>query len=379
MLEIFVTTLMAFIIAFFAMPVVINIADKKKLFDLPDERKLHTTPIASLGGVGIFLAVVFSCLVGISFTHEDSFQYYFAALFVMFAIGFKDDIIALSATKKFVAQILTAAIIIHLGGVQISSFYGIGGIEELPESLGVPITYFTIILITNAYNLIDGIDGLAGTLGFVSAILFGAYFYLASMIDYAAFSFSLAGALLAFLIFNFSPAKLFMGDSGSLLIGTTLSILVLKFINVAGNPASHFPIESAVALGIAVIVVPLVDTIRAFASRMANGKSPFTPDRNHIHHLLFDRGMTHSWVVFSCVSATLIFVLLTFSFRHLGNFILVVLLFSVSFFALGILFYSQSRRKKIGQKRAMDEQRQKIATKVISIDTKKQEFSERTR
>lgn len=379
MLEIFVTTLMAFIIAFFAMPVVINIADKKKLFDLPDERKLHTTPIASLGGVGIFLAVVFSCLVGISFTHEDSFQYYFAALFVMFAIGFKDDIIALSATKKFVAQILTAAIIIHLGGVQISSFYGIGGIEELPESLGVPITYFTIILITNAYNLIDGIDGLAGTLGFVSAILFGAYFYLASMIDYAAFSFSLAGALLAFLIFNFSPAKLFMGDSGSLLIGTTLSILVLKFINVAGNPASHFPIESAVALGIAVIVVPLVDTIRVFASRMANGKSPFTPDRNHIHHLLFDRGMTHSWVVFSCVSATLIFVLLTFSFRHLGNFILVVLLFSVSFFALGILFYSQSRRKKIGQKRAMDEQRQKIATKVISIDTKKQEFSERTR
>lgn len=361
------------------MPVVINIADKKKLFDLPDERKLHTTPIASLGGVGIFLAVVFSCLVGISFTHEGSFQYYFAALFVMFAIGFKDDIIALSATKKFVAQILTAAIIIHLGGVQISSFYGIGGIEELPESLGVPITYFTIILITNAYNLIDGIDGLAGTLGFVSAILFGAYFYLASMIDYAAFSFSLAGALLAFLIFNFSPAKLFMGDSGSLLIGTTLSILVLKFINVAGNPASHFPIESAVALGIAVIVVPLVDTIRAFASRMANGKSPFTPDRNHIHHLLFDRGMTHSWVVFSCVSATLIFVLLTFSFRHLGNFILVVLLFSVSFFALGILFYSQSRRKKIGQKRAMDEQRQKIATKVISIDTKKQEFSERTR
>lgn len=379
MLEIFVTTLMAFIIAFFAMPVVINIADKKKLFDLPDERKLHTTPIASLGGVGIFLAVVFSCLVGISFTHEGSFQYYFAALFVMFAIGFKDDIIALSATKKFVAQILTAAIIIHLGGVQISSFYGIGGIEELPESLGVPITYFTIILIINAYNLIDGIDGLAGTLGFVSAILFGAYFYLASMIDYAAFSFSLAGALLAFLIFNFSPAKLFMGDSGSLLIGTTLSILVLKFINVAGNPASHFPIESAVALGIAVIVVPLVDTIRAFASRMANGKSPFTPDRNHIHHLLFDRGMTHSWVVFSCVSATLIFVLLTFSFRHLGNFILVVLLFSVSFFALGILFYSQSRRKKIGQKRAMDEQRQKIATKVISIDTKKQEFSERTR
>ncbi len=379
MLEIFVTTLMAFIIAFFAMPVVINIADKKKLFDLPDERKLHTTPIASLGGVGIFLAVVFSCLVGISFTHEGSFQYYFAALFVMFAIGFKDDIIALSATKKFVAQILTAAIIIHLGGVQISSFYGIGGIEELPESLGVPITYFTIILITNAYNLIDGIDGLAGTLGFVSAILFGAYFYLASMIDYAAFSFSLAGALLAFLIFNFSPAKLFMGDSGSLLIGTTLSILVLKFINVAGNPASHFPIESAVALGIAVIVVPLVDTIRVFASRMANGKSPFTPDRNHIHHLLFDRGMTHSWVVFSCVSATLIFVLLTFSFRHLGNFILVVLLFSVSFFALGILFYSQSRRKKIGQKRAMDEQRQKIATKVISIDTKKQEFSERTR
>lgn len=376
MLEILLTAIVAFIVAFLAIPVVILIADKKKLYDIPDERKLHTHAIASLGGVGIFLGFLFAGLLCSNSSEAPEIKYFYAAGVLTFFIGLKDDIIALSATKKFISQILAAAIIVHLGGIQVHSLYGFLGVEQIPETIGVPITYFVIILIINAYNLIDGIDGLAGSLGLMASLLFGTYFYLAAMYPYAALSFSLSAALVGFLIFNYHPAKVFMGDCGSLLVGMVVAVLVLKFINVASQPDALLPIPSAVAVGISILIVPLVDTIRVFSNRIMRGRSPFSPDRNHVHHLLLDRGLTHSRVTLICVSANILLLLATYFSRVLGNTFLILALFATSFAALAVLYYTLPKRKLVIHRRyIVDRERQQkqsqpTHSRVISIQTK---------
>ncbi|WP_300602903.1 MraY family glycosyltransferase [Niabella sp.] len=352
------------------------IADKKKLYDIPDERKLHTHAIASLGGVGVFVGFLFAGLLCINFSNAPEMRYFLAAATLTFFIGLKDDIIALSATKKFVAQIIAAAIIIHLGGVRLESMHGVLGMETLDPMYGVPLTYFTIILIINAYNLIDGIDGLSGSLGLMATLLFGTYFLLAKMYPYAAFSFSLSAALMAFLIFNYHPAKIFLGDSGSLLVGMVVSILVLKFIHVASEPGAALPITSAVAVGVSVLIVPLVDTIRVFGNRILRGRSPFSPDRNHVHHLLLDRGLGHSTVTLICVTANISLILITYLSRNFGNTALILALFGTAFVALAILYYTLPKRKLVIHRRYVVNQANKerlsapSQSKVINLQTK---------
>lgn len=371
MLQILVTTIISFIVAFLSLPVIILIADKKKLYDIPDERKLHKYTIASLGGVGIFIAFVFSSLLLINFQANTEFQYFFASIFVIFFIGLKDDIMVLSAFKKLIVQIIVAAIIIHLGGIKIESLHGIAGIETIDPMYGIPLTYITIILVVNAYNLIDGVDGLAGSLGLMVTLLLGTYFSLANMLPYAIFSFSLAAALLAFLIFNYSPAKIFMGDSGSLMVGLVCSILVLKFINVAANPLSVLPIESSVAVGVALLLIPLADTIRVFSIRIIKGRSPFTPDRNHIHHILLDKGLNHSSVTLVCVLSNVLLVAMVYFFKPLGNAALLILLFGIVFSVMGALYFSLPRRKLVIQRQIISslQQAKKPASKVIKLNT----------
>lgn len=374
MLEIPVSAIISFIVTFLAIPVVILIADKKKLYDIPDERKIHTHAIASLGGVGIFVGLMFACLLIVNISANHEFQYFLAALFLMFFIGLKDDLIMISATKKFIAQIVAAAIVIHLGDIRIESFYGILGVEGLEPMIGVPLTYITIILIMNAFNLIDGIDGLAGSLGLMTTLLLGTYFYFAGLAAFSIFSFSLSASLLGFLIFNYHPAKIFMGDSGSLVLGLAVSILLLKFINVAEAPAAVLPVTSGVAVGIAIIIIPLIDTLRVFAVRMTRGRSPFSPDRNHVHHLLLDRGLTHSTVTLICVTANILLIIATYLARAAGNTVLIASLFLLSFSVLGYLYFTLPKRKMVIHRRYIinRERQQQIRnhSKVISLNTK---------
>ncbi|WP_346236512.1 glycosyltransferase family 4 protein [Niabella insulamsoli] len=372
MLQIFVSAIISFIVAFLAIPVIIQIADKKKLYDIPDERKLHKNTIASLGGIGVFIGLTFSSLITINFQQNPEFQYFFAAIFCMFFIGLKDDIIALSAFKKFIVQIVAAGIVIHLGGLEIKSLYGIFGIHEIESVYGVPLTYLSIILVVNAYNLIDGVDGLAGGLGLMIMMLLGAYFTLSGMTAYAILSLSLAAGLMAFMIFNFHPAKIFMGDSGSLLIGLLASILVLKFINVAGDPNSAFHIHSAAAVGVSLLLIPLVDTIRVFSIRILKGRSPFSPDRNHIHHILLDKGLNHASVTLVCVCANVAIIGGVYFARNLGNTALLLIVFGLSISFIGVLYATIPRRRRIIQRQIFSVLQDRRATsKVIDLTTKK--------
>jgi len=367
MLDVLLTASVSFIISFLAIPVILQIADQKKLYDVPDERKVHTHPVASLGGVGIFGGFLLASLLSIQGHLNPEFQYFFAAALVIFFLGLKDDLIVLSASKKFVGQMVAASILIHLGGIRLDSMHGLFGFDQLPEGFALALSYLTIIVVINSFNLIDGIDGLATSLGILTMLIFGTYFFMIGYQAYALLAFALTGSLVAFLIFNHHPAKIFMGDSGSLMIGLVNAILVIKFINVASDASVLLPVESAVAIGFAILIVPLLDTLRVFAIRIFNGRSPFTPDRNHVHHLLLGWGLGHSAVTVTCVVINISFVMLAYLGRSLGTTSLILIMLTLSFAGLGLLYYRKPLRTMVVAKGVGGPAELKTPSKVVTL------------
>jgi len=343
--KILLGTSLAFFITFAAIPVIIQVADAKKLFDVPDERKVHLSPIPSLGGLGIFAGLILSFLVTFPISLAAEFQYFFAAALVIFFLGLKDDIMVISAVKKLIGQFIAAFLIIYKGGIQIKSMHGFFGVYELPEVMSLALTYLTVIVIINSFNLIDGVDGLAGSLGLMTALIFGSYFYYVGQLPYSILAFILAGSLLGFLIFNHSPARIFMGDTGSLLLGLINSILVIRFISTADNPTSIFQLSSSPAIGFAILMVPLFDTIRVFSVRILNRRSPFSPDRNHIHHMLLDKGLSHSAVTYTCVGLNLLFIAFAFYARDWGSTFVILTMIGVAATGTAFLFYTNNRSR----------------------------------
>ena len=343
--NIFLSSGLAFLITFFAIPVIIEVAKDKKLFDEPGERKVHKAVIPTLGGLGIFGGFIIATLIGVPPAAASVLQYFMAAIMIIFFMGIKDDVLILTASKKFIGQLVAAGIVIKFGGIQITDMYGIMGIHALAPTASFLLTLFTIVVITNSFNLIDGVDGLAGSLGLLTSLIFGFYFYFSGEPLYAVLALSLAGSLIAFLIYNFYPAKIFMGDTGSLLIGLVNSILVIKFISIASNPSSPIPLESAPALGFAILLVPLFDTLRVVSHRIINRRSPFCPDRNHIHHFLLDLGLSHRMIAFTCVAANILFIALAYSLRFAGSSLVMLILGAVAIFIVGIVYYNKPRRK----------------------------------
>lgn len=338
---------LAFLITFFAIPVIIQVAKDKKLFDEPDERKVHKNVIPTLGGLGIFAGFIIATLMGVPSGIASELQYIAAATTVIFFLGIKDDILILSASKKFIGQLIAAGIIIKFGGVQLTNMHGLLGIYEIPHIASIVISIFTIIVITNSFNLIDGVDGLAGSLGLLTTFIFGIYFFYTGHLTFAVMAFALSGSIIGFLIYNFSPAKIFMGDTGSLLLGLVNAILVIKFINVAGNPASNFPIEAAPAIGFSILMIPLFDTLRVFGLRILDRRSPFSPDRTHVHHFLLDLGLSHRMVTFTCVLVNILFIGIAFFMRNLGTTMVLGILLISAFIFIGIIYYSRPKHKNI--------------------------------
>jgi UDP-N-acetylmuramyl pentapeptide phosphotransferase/UDP-N-acetylglucosamine-1-phosphate transferase len=343
--NIFLSGGLAFLITFFSIPVIIEVAKDKKLFDEPGERKVHKAVTPTLGGLGIFAGFVIAILMGIPSSATSVFQYFMAAIMIIFFMGIKDDILILTATKKFIGQLVAAAIIIKFGGIEITNMYGFIGIHAIPPSASFLLTLFTIVVITNSFNLIDGVDGLAGSLGLLTSVIFGIYFYLSGQVLYTIMAVSLSGSLVAFLFYNFNPAKIFMGDTGSLLIGIINSIFVIKFISLASDPASAFPLASAPALGFSVLLVPLFDTLRVVSHRVLNRRSPFCPDKNHIHHLLLDQGLNHKMIVATCVGVNILFIALAYFLRFTGTTTVMLILGTVATFMVSIVYYNKPKTK----------------------------------
>jgi len=301
--------LTAFALTYFTLPSIISIARAKRLCDEPNDRSSHQESTPSLGGVGIFAGSVFSVMLWTPFQNFVNLQYILCALIIIFFIGAKDDISPVSASTKILGQFLAAAIVVFKSDILLHGFYGVFGIQDPGWMVSVLLTIFTILVIINAFNLIDGINGLAGTIGLLITIVLGAWYVLVDHFEYALIAFAIAGAVLAFLKYNYSPAKIFMGDTGSLLLGLVLSVLIIKFIDLNSQlEAGHaYKFEAIPVVAIGILIIPLFDTLRVFTTRALRGQSPFRPDRRHIHHLLVDYGFTHMKATTSLAAVNLFF------------------------------------------------------------------------
>ena len=299
MQELILPILTSFIIVLLSTPSFIKIAHIKHLFDDPsEERKIHTRKVPLMGGMMIFAGTLFSFLLWLPINEMGVIKYLVPSLLIMFFVGMKDDIIGTAPVKKLAAHLVVAFIMVLMANVRLTSLHGLFGIREIPEWAGIMLTGFTYIVGVNAFNLIDGVDGLAAGVGLIASTAFGFWFYYAGDWTYAVLAFALAGGLLGFLRFNFSPAKIFMGDSGSLTIGFLIAVMAVELVEYQphGLPKTIANISKPI-LAMSILVYPLIDTMRVFALRAIKGISPFTADRNHIHHRLIDLGLSHAQTV----------------------------------------------------------------------------------
>jgi len=328
-----------------------HVARVKNLCDEPGERRSHTVTTPSLGGIAIFAGMIFSIVLWTPFHIFDDLQYILCAFIIIFLIGAKDDIVPISPRMKLGGELFAAGIIVWKSGVVLTSLYGVFGIYEMPDIVSVPLSIFTIIVIINAFNLIDGINGLSGSIGTLIATVLGTWFYLVDEIGLALVAFALAGALIAFLKYNYTPAKIFMGDTGSLLVGLVSSILIIKFIQFH-DPAHMTPeraqyvFDSVPAVAIGILILPLFDTLRVFTIRILKGKSPFSPDRTHIHHLLLDFGFSHMQSTGVLVMVNIGFIFLVFFLQNIGLHNLLFVVIGLAIVLSSSLNWSVARKKK---------------------------------
>lgn len=316
MYVIILSFLTAFTLTYFAIPSIIHVAEAKNLFDEPNRRSSHTRRTPSLGGIGIFAGAIFSIVLWTPFDDFGDLQYILCALLILFLIGVKDDIMPMSPYKKITAQVLAAAILFFKSDIQLKGFYGLFGFtQDIWFPLSLLLSIFTILVIINAFNLIDGINALAGSIGVVVASTMGCWFFLIDRVELAIVAFTTVGAVLAFLKYNFTPARIFMGDAGSLLIGLISAFLMIEFIDASYSlPSGHaYKLQNIPAVGFGVMIIPLFDTLRVFSTRIFRRQSPFKADRRHIHHLLIDSGLSHLQATGVLVGINIGFIILVFS------------------------------------------------------------------
>ena len=349
----------AFTLTYISIPSIIHIAKVKNLVDEPGERRSHVVKTPSLGGIGIFVGLIFSIVLWTPFYVFGNLQYILCAFLIIFLIGAKDDIEPVSPRVKLAAQFLAAGILIYKSQIKITSLYGLFGINDLPEFIAIPLSFFTIIVIVNAFNLIDGINGLAGGISTLILTVLGAWFFLVSndafKVEYKELSvvaFATAGSVVAFLRYNITPAKIFMGDTGSLMLGLVCSILIIKFIEAHKNfsPDIPYAVEAAPAVAFGILIIPLFDTLRVFTTRMLKGRSPFSPDRTHIHHLLLDYGFSHSQASATLVGVNLLFIIMVFYLQNIGTLnLLLLVLFLAAAATGGLYFLVRKKKNKLAQ------------------------------
>jgi UDP-GlcNAc:undecaprenyl-phosphate/decaprenyl-phosphate GlcNAc-1-phosphate transferase len=283
------TPLAALIFAFLLIPVLRNLAFKIQLIDNPNYRKTHSNPVPLVGGIGIFIAAIMALGLAFPFEHEVfAFKNTLIAMAILLTMGMIDDRYDLSAGLKLAVQLILAHFI-FVQGIKIESMHGLFGIYELSEWLQYALTILIIAGSINAFNLLDGIDGLAAGLAVLGFSIFAFLAFLVGQGLLALIFLTFTGALVGFLRFNFSKnKKVFMGDAGSLMIGFMLVVTGIQLVQFSQRTSY----QAIVVLGVvAVMLVPVLDALRVFRKRIKSGKSPFTADRTHLHHLIMTSGL----------------------------------------------------------------------------------------
>lgn len=318
----------AMLITMMVIPQIIRISGKYNLMDKPNQRKMHKNPIPTLGGAGFFAGFILVTLFWLIVRGQISDLVLLVAMLILFVMGIFDDLRDLSAKFKFLVQTLVA-IVIAFYGFKIESLNGVFGIYEMHPVIQYGFTVFLIVGLVNAFNLIDGIDGLAGGLAFMNAMAMGTILLFQDNILYSTMAFTFAGALLGFLVFNFNPAKIFMGDTGSLIVGFLMALLGIMVIKGGYTLAGEHPSKTAslTVVIVGIMLLPVYDTLRVFTERILKKKSPFSPDKTHVHHLLIETGANHKKASIILYFANFSIISMAYVFRYYPPMFSIPLLF----------------------------------------------------
>lgn len=308
-------------------PQILLISFRKNLFDVPDERKIHKSLVPRLGGIAfkpvIFFSIVlllgFDTLIGghsilSNFAAESRpLAFSFCCIMVLYLVGIADDLIGVRYLAKFIIQIACGLMVIA-GGLWMSGLHGLFGVGDMPVLAGYPLTILVVVFIINAINLIDGIDGLASGLSAVVMLFYGIIFQMMGQPVYAMLSFATLGVLLPFFYYNVwgnaeRGRKIFMGDTGSLTVGMMICVLSLKMIRC--DVEGSFGVNNFV-VAYSPLIVPCFDVVRVYMHRVRNGRNPFLPDKNHIHHKMLALGMPQRVAMVTIVMVSAVFTLMNF-------------------------------------------------------------------
>ncbi|MCU0458719.1 MAG: undecaprenyl/decaprenyl-phosphate alpha-N-acetylglucosaminyl 1-phosphate transferase [Bacteroidales bacterium] len=354
--EIVITGLPAILLAFvsalfitwYYIPKVIRVVRERHLEDKPGFNKIHKKEVPTLGGIGIFGGFIVGFLVGVN-GYMPGLSYFTAAAVFLLFVGIKDDLVYLNPRKKFLGELGSAILVALFTNIHITHFHGFLGITGISVVSSYVVTIILIVLIINAVNLIDGIDGLAASVGVISSLVFGIFFFLSGDYGYTVMAAALLGALLAFLRYNMSegPMKIFMGDSGSLVIGFTLAVLAIRFNELAASDGAILDLKSAPAISIGILIIPLYDTLRVMILRLRDKKSMFIGDKRHIHHLMLRVGMSHRQATLYISLFNLFIITVAFLLDGIGILLLGLVLLALCLIATQLLMLAVKRREAV--------------------------------
>lgn len=304
-------------------PLTLNFCKAKRLYDLPNQRKMHSNPIPRLGGITFIPSIAIAAFIAITTldSNADAAAYkslnlwtllFCFSLLIIYVVGIIDDLVGLGARVKFAAQI-AAATLMPMGGLTINNLYGLCGIYEIPTCIGMALTVFLIVFISNAINLIDGIDGLAASLSLIALGGFLTGYIRLGFLSYCIIIAGLSGVLVAYLYFNVfgkteRNRKIFMGDSGSLSLGFILGFLFVKYTMVNGDVMPYDPRRALLAYSL--LIVPTFDVARVILHRLHYRKPLFTADKSHIHHKLIRAGYNMHMALIIIIAVALGYILL---------------------------------------------------------------------
>jgi len=338
--QILFAMLISFILAFISIPTILRVARSKNLYDEPNKRRVNKEKIPTLGGLGIFIGFLFTYLLYLDLYDYHNVPFMAVSLLIIFTIGIKDDILITAPIIKLLGQIVAAIIIVGLGDLRITDFHGFFGLRP-DYFFSIIITTLLMVFLINGFNLIDGVDGLAAITGIIVTVSFSFWFLINGEYMIPILGAMLVGALIAFLYYNIisKRQKIFMGDTGSLIIGFIVSVIAIRFmeLNAEGNRhLLNYQMTSAPAVAMGIMIIPIIDTIRVFFRRIIRGQSPFVADKTHIHHRLLSLGMTHLQIALTLAAINLFFVIMSYSLKDFGMLWLLIINLTVGLMIFNI-------------------------------------------
>lgn len=352
--KLILSMLFSFALTFFTIPTIVKISRRKNLMDEPGLRSSHLRKIPNLGGIAIFYSLAV-CASIFAFELFELYKFLFASLVILLYIGVMDDIVVMRAYKKLLAQIVVTALMVLGSDVRIRSLFGVLGIYELNYTFSVIFSMFTFIALINAFNLIDGIDGLSGGYSIICSALFGISYFRLGEFNYplVVLSAIIIGSVIGFLYYNLSNYrnnKVFMGDTGSMILGFLLAFTAICFIDIFIDKqlpeVPRYYLQAAPAVTVAILILPIVDTLNVIIIRLLKKESIFVADQNHIHHSLLKLGLTHRRSTIYILTYYLFLVAVAHYFRHINVNLLLLVVLSLGFIGAYIPRIILLRRKE---------------------------------